>query len=85
MNTDFLRQTVISLVQDDQTVPVSEQGVIEAMGKELSETISLPLDYEFCYRYNVTNCIRTGIKSLSPAKIEINSKCLSNHLGRLKR
>ena len=34
INTDFLRRTVISLVRDDQTVPVPEQDVIEATGKE---------------------------------------------------
>ena len=85
INTKVLRRTVISLVLDDQTVPVSNNDVIEATGKELSEAISFPWVYDFCHRHNITNRIRTGNKSLSPAQVAIINKYLSYHLGRLKR
>ena len=37
----FLQRTLISLVRDDDTVPVSEQEINEGTGKKLSEAISL--------------------------------------------
>ena len=85
INSDFLGRTVISLVRDDGTVPVSEKEVNEATDEELSEVISLPWVYDFCHRYNITNRIRTGNKCLSPAKVAINNKYLSYHLDKLKR
>ena len=81
----FSRRTVISLVRSVPTVPVSEQDVIEATYKELSEAIYFPWVYDFCHHHNITNRIWTGNKSLSPAQVAINNKCLSYRLGRLKR
>ena len=57
----FLDQTVISLVRNDETVPVSEEELIEAKCKELSEAISLPRVYEFCHHHNIIKRIGTGI------------------------
>ena len=57
INNDFLCRIVISLVRDDQTVPVSEHNVIEATGKELSEAIYFPWIYDFCHLHNITNGI----------------------------
>ena len=41
IKTELLRLNVISHVRDDHTVPVSEQEVVEATGKEMSEAESL--------------------------------------------
>ena len=62
INSDFLLQTAISLVRDDETVLITDQEVIESSGKELSEAISMNFVYDFCRRYNITTRIRTGNK-----------------------
>ena len=81
INSEFLRQLAISLVRNDETVPVSEQEVIESSRKELSDAISLDFVFDFCHRYNITTRLRTGNKSLSPEQVERKNKYLTYLLG----
>ena len=80
----FLRQTAISLIRDDETVPASEQEVIESSGKELSEAISLHFVYDFCHRYNITTRLRTGNKSLSPEQVVCKKQISVIPLGNIE-
>ena len=81
----LLREKAISLVQKDDTVPLSQQEVENESGKELSEAIYKYWVYDFCNRFNINAQIRTGNKNLSPAMVALNNKFLAHHLGSLKQ
>ena len=65
-NTDFLRQTAISLVRDGENFPVSDYAVARSSRKEISKAISLDYVYDFCHRYSITACTKNREQVFRP-------------------